>query len=103
MAEQNKNIVKTEIFGTSYTIRTDADEEYVKKIAQSINNRMTKIAEKAPDLPSLKIAVLCLIETMDDLLRADEKLKEIENELSNKTTELINRIEEKLSSDYSIE
>ncbi len=102
MEGQDKNIIKIEIFGTNYTIKTDAEEKYVKEIGKTINERMSVITEKNPNLPSFKIAVLCLIETMDDLHKAEEKLKEIENELSAKTVELINRIEERLSSDYMI-
>ncbi len=102
MEEKDKNIIKTEIFGTNYTLKTDAEEEYVKQIAKAINERMNAIAEKNPDLPSFKIAVLCLIETMDDMLKTKKNLKEIESELSAKTSELISKIEERLPSDYTI-
>lgn len=102
MEEQDKNIIKIDIFGTNYTLKTDAEEEYVKEIAKTIDERMKTIAEKNPDLPSFKIAVLCLIEAVDEIRKTKENLKGIENELSAKTSELINKIEERLSSDYTI-
>ena len=102
MEEQDKNIIKVDIFGTNYTLKTDAEEEYVKEIAKTIDERMKTIAEKNSDLPSFKIAVLCLIEAIDEIRKTKENLKEIENELSAKTSELINKIEERLSSDYTI-
>lgn len=100
--EEEKNIVKIEIFGSTYTLKTDAEEEHVKKIAVFINKHLSEIAKKSPDLPTFKIAMLCLIEIVDDLLKTKDKLAEIEKELGDKTSELIKKIDERLSSDYSI-
>ena len=68
MEEQEKNIIKVEIFGTHYTLKTDAEEEYVQGIADNINQRLKALTEKHPELPAIKTATLCLIELMDDLL-----------------------------------
>lgn len=101
MEEETKNIIKVEIFGSHYTLKTDADEEYVKKIAEYINQRLHHIADKSPDLPTFKIAMLCLVEIVDELLKTKEKLEKIDVELGDKTSELINKINSQLATKYS--
>ncbi|MBU1077874.1 MAG: cell division protein ZapA [Spirochaetes bacterium] len=102
MNKSENNVIRIEIFGSTYTLKTDASEEYVKKIAAYINNRLNEIAEKGQDLPTFKIAILGLIEIMDDLLKTREKLSKIEGEFGAKTSELIQKIDKRLSSEYSI-
>jgi cell division protein ZapA len=98
MDNQDKKIVKLSIFGTTYTLKTDADEAYVKNIAETLDHQLSDIASKNPDLPSIKITILCLIELMDDLLKTKSKLNTIEQDYSDKTKELISKIDAQLSS-----
>lgn len=104
MDEKNKITVK--IFNSLYTLKTNADELYMNRIVNYINNRIESICEKDPNLPSFKITILALIEIVDELLKIKEEINLIEKELGNKTTNLINIIEEKLAKDsyrYSAE
>ena len=102
MEEQDKNIVKIDIAGTTYTLKTDAEAEYVKKIASIINEKMESITEMNPNLPSFKIAVLCLIEIVDEMLKSYQKLNKIEKEFSLKTSDIIEKIDQRISSNYKI-
>ncbi len=102
MEEKNKKIIKIDISGVAYTLKTDSDEEYIKKISDTINERIKSISKKNPDLPSHKITVLCLIETMDEMLKIKDKLNKIEKDLSDKASHLIKRIEETLPSNHTI-
>ncbi len=102
MEEKNKKIIKIDISGATYTLKTDSDEEYIKKISDIINERIKSISEKNPGFPFHKITGLCLIETMDEMLKIKDKLNKIETDLSDKASHLIKRIEETLTSDYTI-
>ncbi len=103
--EENRenNIVKINILGAPFTLKTDADEEYVKKIADYIDKHLNDIVSKSPDIPTYKSAVLCLITVVDELLKTKKQLSEIEKDYGSKAAELINKIDESLSAEYSIE
>jgi cell division protein ZapA len=98
----DKNIIKVKIFGSEYTLKTDADENYVKEISEHINKVMAGVAAKNSNLPALKISVLSLIEIVDELLRIKSQVSELDSEMGDKTSELIERIEEQLSRSYSL-
>ncbi len=98
----DKKIIKVTLFGSEYALRTDANEEYVQEIVQFINSMMLRINSKNSNLPSYKMAILCLIEVVDELLRLKQDMKAMENEVGDKTTDLIKKIEEKLSNSYTL-
>ncbi len=89
-------ILTVNIFGQSYKIRTDASEEYVKRIVDYINNKMEKISQDNPSMPSSKIVVLTILEIADELFQLKEKNPD-NNILGEKTKDLINKIEKRLS------
>ena len=43
-----KNVVQVEIFGNSYTIRGDADQEYILEVAAYVDRKMRDVTEKVP-------------------------------------------------------
>lgn len=98
----DKNIIKVKIFGSEYTLKTDADEPYVNQIADHINRVMNNVAGKNSGLPALKIAILALIEIVDELLKVKEQVGAVDSELGEKTSRLIQKIEEQLSLSYSL-
>ncbi|MDD5066471.1 MAG: cell division protein ZapA [bacterium] len=98
----DKNIVRIKILGAEYMLKTDAEEEYVKQIGEAINTRLAAISLKNQSLPALKVAVLGLVETVDELLKMKQQLNEMESELGDTASVLIQRIEEQLSRNYSI-
>lgn len=97
----DKKIIKVTLFGSEYALRTDANEEYVQEIVQFINSMMLRINSKNSNLPSYKMAILCLIEVVDELLRLKQDMRAMENEVGDKATDLIKKIEEKLSNSYT--
>ena len=80
----NKNDITIQILGQNYTIKTPADEAYIKKVAMYVEDKMKELKDSGMDSNQhLKIAVLACMNIADELLQEKNVHKE-ENELINK-------------------
>jgi cell division protein ZapA len=89
-----KKQVEVEIYGQSYTIAGEADEQYVTKLARYVDGKMRELAKNAKNLPTTKLALLAAINISHELfeLRLDKQAKE--SMIEKKTKDLIENIEE---------
>lgn len=61
--------VKVTIFGNDYTIRGEADENYIQQLAAYVNDKMNEIAGGTNLSNSLKISILAAINLADEVFR----------------------------------
>jgi cell division protein ZapA len=89
-----KNQVEIEIYGQSYTITGEADEQYVAKLARYVDGKMRELAKTTKNLPATKLALLAAVNITHELfeLRQDKQVKE--SMIEKKTKDLIENIEE---------
>jgi cell division protein ZapA len=71
------------ILGQRYTIKGDADEEYIKKLADYVDTKMKEVIEAAPNTSPLKASILAALNIADELHKID------------KTEADLNKLEEK--------
>ena len=73
MDEPKMNTVN--IYGQDYMLKSEADEEYINKIAQIVQDRMKDIEGTGldPNSQQLKIAVLAAMNIADELFQSEEK------------------------------
>jgi len=64
-----KNVVQVQIFGHSYTIRGEADQEYILKVAAYVDEKMREITEKLPVASLSKVAILASLNIADELFK----------------------------------
>ena len=60
--------VDVEIFGETYPLKTDRDEEYMQKLAAMVDGEMRKIARRSHTLSGTRIAVMAAISIADSYL-----------------------------------
>ena len=70
MAEPGSVTVK--IFGSEYTLKGDADSEYVQKVASFVDDRMNEVARSSSVASTAKVAILAAVNIADELLRSQE-------------------------------
>ena len=68
MDDFEKNTVTVRIYGQEYTISGDMPREYIIKIADIVNEKMTEIGEGG-NLPVSQVAILAGINIADELVR----------------------------------
>jgi cell division protein ZapA len=64
-----KNLVEVQIFGHSYTIRGEADQTYIVKVAAYVDRKMREITEKLPVASLSKVAILASLNIADELFK----------------------------------
>jgi cell division protein ZapA len=64
-----KNVVQVQIFGHSYTIRGEADQEYILNVAAYVDRKMREITEKLPVASLSKVAILASLNIADELFK----------------------------------
>ncbi|NWF55343.1 MAG: cell division protein ZapA [Syntrophaceae bacterium] len=94
-----KNLVRVEILGREYTIRSDEGEERVKKIAQYVNEKLTKITESAKTISSHNAAILAALDIANDyfeVLEGRASLVQKVEKMERQTGRLIEIIDSKI-------
>lgn len=85
---------RVDILGRSYTIRGDADEEYIKTLASFVDGKMREIQSTSPVLAIDKVAILTAVNIADELFRIKREEERIDK-LLEQTGEVFRLIEEK--------
>ena len=61
------NRVKVEIYGQSYTLSGDLDEDYVQRLARYVDEKMNAVSEATQTVDSVRVAVLAAMAIADEL------------------------------------
>ncbi len=81
--------IEVNILGQNYTIKGDAPEEHIKKLAAFVDLKLKEVHNSAPNIAPLKAAILASLNIADELHRikdehekAAKKIEEKANVLS---------------------
>ena len=70
--------VRVAIFGSEYSIKSDADTATTKEIARYVNSKMTDIHQRSSYRDHMKIAVLSALNITGELFELKEKCNQQE-------------------------
>ena len=92
-------VVKVNILGQDYFIRSSANQTYFKEVEAYINEKTDELIESGlnPDTEQLKIAVLACMNITDELFLYKNQKKEVLSKIESKSNALLEFIDEKLS------
>jgi len=94
-----KSLVRVEIMGREYNIRSDEGEERVKKIAKYVDEKLRKISEVSKTTSSLNAAILAAMDIANEYFEALEghtHLRLRVEEIETKSSRLLERINSKI-------
>jgi cell division protein ZapA len=95
MSEERKPI-KVQILGEEYTLKGDADPQYVRKLAKYVDEKM-RTTSKQTKLPSLgKIAMLVSLDIADELHQERQKNEHLLSQVKEKNLELVEVLKKQL-------
>ncbi len=89
---ETKSPVQVQIFGQNYTIRAEADQEYILGVAGYVDRKMREVTEKLP-MASVsnslsKVAVLASLNIADALMKERARRERLERQLNERATRL---------------
>jgi cell division protein ZapA len=83
-----KNVVQVQIFGHSYTIRGEADQDYIVGVAGYVDRKMREVAERVPVASLTKVAILASLNIADELFKERSRREHDERLLSARAARL---------------
>jgi cell division protein ZapA len=69
--------VEVDILGQKYTIKGDAPEEHIRKLASFVDGKMKEVYSAAPGIAPLKAAILASLNIAEELHRVREEQENI--------------------------
>lgn len=79
--------LKVEIFGQFYNIRASEDGDYLKRLAELVDQRMREIARNSSTADSVKVAVLAALNIADELQRLKNNSEEADAHLAQRSAQ----------------
>jgi cell division protein ZapA len=89
--------VEIKVFGQTYTVKTDAEEDHIQEVARYVNEKIDEVLNKTRSVSTLNVAILTALNIADDLLREKEKRMILLHEIEKKSEELAEKIDLRLS------
>ena len=96
----DSNVIRVNILGQEYVMKTSADPKYIQDVAKYVNEKMDEIKESGVDSSSqqLKIAVLACMNITAELFDVKSKSKDVISKVENRALEISEYIDKKIDS-----
>lgn len=79
--------IKVEIYDQAYTVRSDGDPEYLKQLAEYVDERMREISSGTLTVDSRKVAILAALYIADELHRLRKVHEQADDQLATRSAE----------------
>jgi cell division protein ZapA len=93
----DKNVLKVRIYGAEYSIRGQADPDYIKTVAEYVDAKMLDVDKTVRVDSALKVAILALLNIADELFRERSENHTTHSDFEEKIHRLQNLIDKRLS------
>jgi cell division protein ZapA len=91
-----KNLIRVEISGREYTVKSDEGEERVKDIAGYVNRKIKEVSESSQTVSTLNLAILAALNIANDYFNAVEGQKNFWQSIEARSGRLIAMIDSKI-------
>ena len=79
--------IKVEIYDQAYTVRSDGDPEYLKALAEYVDQRMREISSGTLTVDSRKVAILAALYIADELHQLKKLHEQADEQLATRSVE----------------
>lgn len=76
-----KNVVKVQLAGRNYNLTSTEAPDYTIRLARELNRRMDIISSAAESLSTLDVALLCAMDCLDELTKANRNVENIRSQI----------------------
>lgn len=80
--------VEVYILGQRYTIKGDAPEEHIKKLAAYVDKKLKEVFNSSPNITPVKASILAALDIADELFRLKNEQEEMTKYIEEKTDTL---------------
>ena len=79
--------IKVEIYDQAYTVRSDGDPDYLKQLAEYVDQRMREISSGTLTVDSRKVAILAALYIADELHQLRKAHEQADEQLATRSVE----------------
>ena len=79
--------IKVEIYDQAYTVRSDGDPDYLKLLAEYVDQRMREISSGTLTVDSRKVAILAALYIADELHQLRRAHEQADDQLATRSAE----------------
>src|SRR5256885_17165269 len=79
--------IKVEIYDQAYTVRSDGDPEYLRQLAEYLDQRMREISSGTLTVDSRKVAILAALYIADELHQLRKSHEQADEQLASRSAE----------------
>ncbi len=83
---------QVEIFGQTYALRSDADEEHIRKVAALVDAKMREVAAGTRSVSTVHIAVLAALDLASECLQQRGEVQRVTSAVEARSNELAQRL-----------
>lgn len=94
-----QNSIKVDIFGTPYTIKGDADPEYITRVASFLNKKMADISAQLSSASPVNVALLTALNIADEYFQHKALCEREFNKVEEKTAKMIELLDQGIIGD----
>lgn len=81
------------ILNQKFTIKSDADEKHVKKVADFVNKKMHEIVSANKAISTTHVAILTALNIADDFYKMKNKNKQLAGDWKSRVEDIIKKVE----------
>ncbi len=85
--------VEVEILGQTYSIKTEEDAAYIKKLAQYVDEKLREIYNAAPNVNHVRASIMVALGIADELFKLRREQEDVDKMIEEKTRMLSNLLE----------
>ncbi len=90
--------IDVEIYGQRYSINGEADETYVKRLAEIVDKQMKSVATTMKTATPVKLAVLAAINLAHEWLESERRHQQGEADVERRMASLMDSIDQQIPS-----
>ena len=96
MTEPAERVVRVDVFGQRYAIRSSLDEHYVHELAAYVSDKMRAAAASTHDGDILRLAILTALNVADEVFRCRDGVRRRTAEVSQRAAALEQMVDQVL-------
>lgn len=93
--ESAEQTIRVEIYNQTYSIRSDGDNDYIRRLAEYVDGKMREISSGTLTVDSLKVAILAALHIADEYHQSMHQQQQVDAQLASRSaecTELLDRV-----------
>ena len=89
-----KRLIEVDIFGQTFTVNSEDDDQYVRKLASFVDQRMRQITGSANVTVPLRVAIMAGLSIADELLKVSQQETDLRQETELISSGLLHSLEQ---------